>query len=100
MPRVCGRCTTSQLVSPSGAADDWVRGNSARQPAPRHTVTSRTLSLSSICCKPLLFNAGTQTKALIASGRDLVAFLLVCGDTTDIRHEHTGFSWDVGADVP
>jgi hypothetical protein len=55
---------------------------------------------SSICRKPLLFHASTQTKAFVTPGRDLVAFFLVCGDAADIRHENTGFPRDVGADVP
>jgi hypothetical protein len=54
----------------------------------------------SICRKPLVFNASTQTKALVAPGRDLIAFLFVCGDAADIRHEHTGFPRNVGTDVP
>src|SRR6266566_5399713 len=55
---------------------------------------------TSICRKPLLFNANTQTKAFVAPGRDLITFLLVCGDATNIRHEYTGFPRHVGADVP
>jgi hypothetical protein len=64
------------------------------------TAASRTLSVRSIRRKPLLFNANTQTKAFVASGRDLITFLLVCGDAADIRHEHAGFPRDIGADVP
>jgi hypothetical protein len=59
-----------------------------------------TSSVRSICRKPLFFNANAQTKAFVAPGRDLITFLLVCGDPADIRHEYTGFPWDIGADVP
>src|SRR5215813_2957504 len=55
---------------------------------------------SSICCKPLFFNQSTQSKAFVAPGRDLIAFLFVCGDAADIRHEYSRFPRDVGADVP
>jgi hypothetical protein len=55
---------------------------------------------TSIRRKKLLFNANTQTKAFIAPGRNLITFLLVCGDAADIRHEYTGFPRDIGADVP
>ena len=64
------------------------------------TAASRTSLVRSIRRKPLLFNANTQTKAFVAPGRDLITFLLVCGDAADIRHEHTGFPRDIGADVP
>jgi|SRR6516165_7868268 len=57
-------------------------------------------SASLICRKPLLFHASIQTKAFVAPGRDLVAFLFVCGNAADIRHEHAGFPRNVGADVP
>jgi len=64
------------------------------------TAASRTSFVRSVRRKPLLFNANTQTKAFVAPGRDLITFLLVCGDAADIRHEHTGFPRDIGADVP
>ena len=64
------------------------------------TAASRTLSVRSIRRKPLVRSANTQTKAFVAPGRDLITFLLVCGDPADIRHEHTGFPRDIGADVP
>jgi len=67
---------------------------------PRQTGATRTSSASLICRKPLLFDTSTQTKAFVASGRDLLAFLFVCGDAADIRHEYTGFPRNVGADVP
>ena len=54
----------------------------------------------SICRKPLVFNANTQTKAFVAPGRDLITFLFVCRHAADIRHEYTGFPGNVGADVP
>ena len=63
-------------------------------------TASRTSSVRSICRKPLLFSIDAQTKAFVAPGCDLIAFLLVCGDAADIRHEYTGFPRDVGADVP
>jgi hypothetical protein len=61
---------------------------------------SRTSSVRSIRRKPLLFNANTQTKAFVASGRDLITFLFVCRHAADIRHEYTGFPRDIGTDVP
>jgi len=88
----------------------WSRGNLSRRPVraqlgavasfPRQTAATRMSSASLICRKPLLFNASTKTKAFVAPGRDLVAFLLVRGDAADIRHEHTGFPRNVCADVP
>src|ERR1700730_7445483 len=64
------------------------------------TAASRTSFVQSVRRKPLLFNANTQTKAFVAPGRDLITFLLVRGDATNMRHEYTGFPRDVGADVP
>jgi hypothetical protein len=64
------------------------------------TAASRTSSVGSIRRKPLFFYANTQTKAFVAPGRDLITFLLICGDPADIRHEYTGFPRDIGADVP
>src|SRR5215831_11850749 len=62
--------------------------------------SNKTSSVLSICRKPLFFNRSSQPKAFVACGRDLIAFLLVCGDAADIRHEYTRFPRDVGADVP
>ena len=55
---------------------------------------------ASICRKPLLLNTNTHPKAFVASGRDLVTFLLVCRDAADIGHEDTVFSGDIGSDIP
>ena len=79
----------------------WSRGSSADD---RRAVATNgrdaNASASLICRKPLLFHASIQTKAFVAPGRDLVAFLFVCGNAADIRHEHAGFPRNVGADVP
>ena len=86
----------------------WSRGFSAAGPGtiarggqfPPTNGRDANASTSLICRKPLLFHAILQTKAFVAPGRDLVAFLFVCGDDADIRHEHAGFPRNVGADVP
>jgi N-acyl-D-aspartate/D-glutamate deacylase len=57
-------------------------------------------SLSSICRKPLILNGSTHTEAFVASGGDLVTFLLVCGDAAYIGHEDTVFAGDIGTDIP
>ena len=41
-----------------------------------------------------------QVKTLVAVRGDLVAFLPVCADAADIRHEHTRLARNVGAHVP
>src|ERR1700680_3944592 len=51
---------------------------------------SRRLSVRSICRKPLPVNLDTKTKAVVSAGRNLITFLLICGDATDIRHEYAG----------
>src|SRR6516165_1922998 len=56
--------------------------------------------VTSICRKPLPFRTNTQTKALVASGRNLIAFLLVRGDATDIRHKYPRFPRNISADIP
>src|SRR6266481_3021840 len=95
---------TAICMSPAGAAEPQQttgRAGVARvASALGQTAASRTSFVRSVRCKPLLFNANTQTKAFVAPGRDLITFLLVRGDATDIRHEHTGFPRDIGADVP
>ena len=82
------------------SADDRSGRNCARWPVPLVIQPEQNVIGSSIRRKPLIFNASTQTKAFVTPGRDVVAFLLLCGDAADVRHENTGFPRDVGADVP
>jgi hypothetical protein len=57
-------------------------------------------STRSICRKPLLADAEIKMKAFVSSGRDFIAFLFVCADTTDIRHEYARLARYIGADIP
>jgi hypothetical protein len=110
--------------SPRNAADNTDMPNSSRSdggvctsrhvpPEPRlqqmagevagglcQPVVSRTSSVRSICRKPLLLRANTHTTAFVASGRDLITFSLVCGNTADVRHEDAGLFRNIGPDVP
>ena len=82
------------------SADDRSGRNGCGGQFPSTNGRDANASTSLICRKPLLFHAILQTKAFVAPGRDLVAFLLVRGDAADIRHEYAGFPRNVGADVP
>src|SRR5580700_7361058 len=66
----------------------------------RQTARKQNVIEPSICGEPLLFSGYTQPKAFVAVGSDLIAFLLVRGDATDIRHEHAGLAGNIGADIP
>ena len=88
------------IWSRGSSADDRSGRNGCGGQFPSTNGRDANASTSLICRKPLLFHAIIQTKAFVAPGRDLVAFLFVCGNAADIRHEHAGFPRNVGADVP